>query len=100
VNAENEVKPPKERKRCRKCGREKRAALFPPNARMLDGLSSSCMSCHRHAVLRSQGKARARALLEEARFHEELADEFGGHEWRHKRAASLREEAEEILATV
>jgi hypothetical protein len=61
-------------------------------------LSSWCRLCHAAAVRRSKEKARARALLEEARFHVELADEFGGHEWRHKRAASLREEAEAILA--
>jgi hypothetical protein len=62
---------------------------------MRDGLSSWCRRCHAGAVRRSKEKARARALLEEARFHVEVADEFGDHEWRHKRAASLREESEE-----
>jgi len=56
------------------------------------------MSCHRHAVIRSQAKAKARKLLEEAAEHEKaLAEEFGGHEWRRRKAADLRDEASKIL---
>lgn len=67
---------------CRHCGVAKDEALFPPNPRTRDGLSSWCSECHNEASWRSREKADERRRV---------ANEAAEAVWRAEHVKALQE---------